>query len=200
MSSQAPSTDHAARRNGRPPKQPGTVPTSDRLVAAAIEVFGEDGYSGASITDIAARAGISGPAVYKHFDSKADLLIQAARQSLAGVAPDATTAVDTSTETARRWLSPDFAPTRRLLLELHLAAGRDEELLELLAEWHFERAAAWQGRHANDLGRIKTFYLLLLGLSQLDILSAIEADLSVIEGHVDHMVTALFPETPEPQP
>ncbi len=196
MSSQAPVSDSATRRNGRPPKQPGTVPTRDRLVAAAIEVFTEDGYSGASITDIAARAGISGPAVYKHFDTKADLLIQAARQSLEGVAGDTTAVADTPTETALRWLAPDFAPTRRLLLELHLAAARDEELLELLAAWHVERAAAWQGRHANDLGRIKTFYLLLLGLSQLDILSAIEADNAAIEGHVERMVTALFPERP----
>lgn len=196
MSPQASLDDTVARRNGRPPKQPGVAPTRDRLVAAAIQVFSEDGYSGASITDIAARAGISGPAVYKHFDSKADLLIQAARQSLAGVAGDATTAAATPTETARLWLAPAFAPTRRLLLELHLAAGREEALLELLAEWHIDRAAAWQVRRSDDLGQIKTFYLLLLGLSQIDILSGIEADLSGIEGHVDRMVAALFPETP----
>lgn len=199
MSPQAPAVTTTPRRNGRPPKQAGDVPTRDRLVAAAIDVFGEDGFSGAGITDIAARAGISGPAVYKHFDSKADLLIQAARQSLAGVARAATTAAATPTETAHRWLAPDFAPTRRLLLELHLAAGRHEELLELLAEWHIEQAAAWQARGSIGLDQIKTFYLLLLGLSQLDILSAIEADRSLIEGHVDRMITALFPETREPR-
>lgn len=197
MSPQAPVVHTAPRRTGRPPKEAGAVPTRDRLIAAAIEVFGEDGFSGASITDIAARAGISGPAVYKHFHGKADLLIQAARHSLDGVSG---AAARTPAESARRWLAPDFAPTRRLILELHLAAGREEELLELLAEWHLEQAAAWQNRRSDDLDQVKTFYLLLLGLSQVDILAAIEADPSLIEGHVDRMVTALFPETPEPQP
>ena len=52
------------------------------MIAAAVEVFVERGFGRANITEIAERAGISGPAVYKHFDGKADLLIQAARHSL----------------------------------------------------------------------------------------------------------------------
>lgn len=41
---------------------------------AAIEVMGEDGYEGASIRDMAARAGVSVAALYYHFPSKLDLL------------------------------------------------------------------------------------------------------------------------------
>jgi AcrR family transcriptional regulator len=41
---------------------------------AAIEVMGEDGYEGASMRDIAARARVSVAALYYHFPSKHDLL------------------------------------------------------------------------------------------------------------------------------
>jgi len=41
---------------------------------AAVEVMGEDGYEGASIRDMAARAGVSVAALYYHFPSKHDLL------------------------------------------------------------------------------------------------------------------------------
>jgi AcrR family transcriptional regulator len=53
-------------RHGRPGKA--------ALMRAAIEVMGEDGYEGASIRDIAARAGVSVAALYYHFPSKLDLL------------------------------------------------------------------------------------------------------------------------------
>jgi AcrR family transcriptional regulator len=44
------------------------------ILRAAVEVMGEDGYEGASIRDMAARAGVSVAALYYHFPSKLDLL------------------------------------------------------------------------------------------------------------------------------
>ena len=44
------------------------------ILRAAVEVMGEDGYDGASIRDMAARAGVSVAALYYHFPSKLDLL------------------------------------------------------------------------------------------------------------------------------
>jgi AcrR family transcriptional regulator len=41
---------------------------------AAVEVMGEDGYEGASIRDMATRAGVTVAALYYHFPSKLDLL------------------------------------------------------------------------------------------------------------------------------
>lgn len=41
---------------------------------AAVAVMGEDGYEGASMRDMAARAGVSVAALYYHFPSKHDLL------------------------------------------------------------------------------------------------------------------------------
>ena len=47
-------------------------PVTGRYVT--IEVMGEVGYEGASMRDMAARAGVSVAALYYHFASKLDLL------------------------------------------------------------------------------------------------------------------------------
>jgi len=46
-----------------------------RIIEAAREVFFREDYMGASVDEIAARAGISKGAVYRHFDSKASLYV-----------------------------------------------------------------------------------------------------------------------------
>ena len=51
-------------------ERPGKV----AIMRAAVEVMGEDGYEGASMRDMAARAGVSVAALYYHFPSKLDLL------------------------------------------------------------------------------------------------------------------------------
>jgi AcrR family transcriptional regulator len=48
------------------------------LLAAAAEQFGARGYTEASLRDIAAAAGVSTPALYDHFKSKADLYAEVA--------------------------------------------------------------------------------------------------------------------------
>jgi AcrR family transcriptional regulator len=52
------------------PERPGKA----AILRAAISVMGEDGYEGASMRDMAARAGVSVAALYYHFPSKHDLL------------------------------------------------------------------------------------------------------------------------------
>ncbi|HRN28854.1 MAG TPA: helix-turn-helix domain-containing protein [Terrimesophilobacter sp.] len=44
------------------------------LLTAAAELFAAHGYSGTSIEDLGAAAGVSGPALYKHFSSKQAIL------------------------------------------------------------------------------------------------------------------------------
>ena len=44
--------------------------TPARIAAAAIQVFAEKGYDGASVRDIARRAGLTEGAMYRHFDGK----------------------------------------------------------------------------------------------------------------------------------
>jgi AcrR family transcriptional regulator len=56
------------------------------LLGAASRMFAERGFRAVSIEDLAAEAGVSGPAVYRHFASKeallAELLIDVSRQLL----------------------------------------------------------------------------------------------------------------------
>ncbi|MEM7094279.1 MAG: helix-turn-helix domain-containing protein [Actinomycetota bacterium] len=185
----------APRRTGRPPKQAGGVPTRERVLRAAVDVFAERGFGQTKITEIAERAAISGPAVYKHFDDKADVLMQAARYSLETTLDPAKIGAPNPRETAKRWLSPAFAQTRHLILELHLTASRERDVAALLAEWHVERAEAWQAAAPVDRERITAFYLLLLGLAQVDALSSLHTDPAGVQQHVDRMVDALFAPT-----
>jgi len=46
----------------------------DAILAAALELFSRKGYQETSIDEIGAAAGVSGPAIYRHFESKQELL------------------------------------------------------------------------------------------------------------------------------
>src|SRR4029453_7888171 len=52
---------------------------------AAAELFAERGYRGASMDEIARRAGISAPVVYDHFASKEDLHVHLLERHYAGL-------------------------------------------------------------------------------------------------------------------
>jgi AcrR family transcriptional regulator len=51
------------------------TPTRERLRQAAIELFGEKGYDGASMNELAERVGIAKPSLYNYYRSKEDLLL-----------------------------------------------------------------------------------------------------------------------------
>ena len=48
--------------------------TKERILAAALELFSEKGYLGASMSDIASQLGITKGALYKHYTSKQEIL------------------------------------------------------------------------------------------------------------------------------
>jgi AcrR family transcriptional regulator len=47
----------------------------ERILASAISLFEENGFHGAGIDDIAAAAGVTGPAIYRHFKNKDAVLV-----------------------------------------------------------------------------------------------------------------------------
>lgn len=59
------------RRRGRP--RAGESDARERILAAAIDEFGELGYDGATMRGIAGRAGVDSALVHHHFGTKADL-------------------------------------------------------------------------------------------------------------------------------
>lgn len=58
----------------RAPLQARSVATRARLVDATVEALVEQGYAGTTTTEVAARAGVSQGALYKHFPNKRQLL------------------------------------------------------------------------------------------------------------------------------
>ena len=68
-------TEHRApRRRGRPR---GGTDSRARIIAAAVDEFGEGGYDGSTIRSIAARAGVDSALVHHYFGTKADLFAEA---------------------------------------------------------------------------------------------------------------------------
>jgi len=59
-------------------------PTRARLVRASREVLERGGYAGASVLAIARRAGVSAGALYRHFPSKAELIVEVLRTASEG--------------------------------------------------------------------------------------------------------------------
>jgi AcrR family transcriptional regulator len=88
----------------------GLKPASRReeLLIEAMRMFAAHGYPQVGIEDIGNAVGISGPSVYNHWPTKADLLITALRRGAATIAMDVATAYRNSTDAAdalRRLLS-----------------------------------------------------------------------------------------------
>ncbi|MEV7772772.1 TetR family transcriptional regulator [Kitasatospora sp. NPDC086791] len=57
-----------------PAREPGPLTRREELLAAAVRLFHQRGFDNVSTDRIGAAVGISGPSVYRHFDSKAHLL------------------------------------------------------------------------------------------------------------------------------
>jgi AcrR family transcriptional regulator len=118
--------------------------TRERLMRAAAAVFAERGYDGTRVADIAAAAGVSNGALYAHFDSKAELLVQAlrthGRRQLADLfAADPDRAITELLLVIGRSL-PHRREGRDLIVEALVAARRDEDVAEPMRDYMGERA------------------------------------------------------------
>lgn len=81
-----------------------STPRRHQILDTAATLFAERGFHGVSVHDIGGACGISGPALYKHFDSKNDILTQSLTaiseqllvggRTRAGATSEPTTALD----------------------------------------------------------------------------------------------------------
>jgi AcrR family transcriptional regulator len=163
--------------------------TRDRLLAAASATCVERGYEGATVGEIARRAGVTTGAIYNHFGGRTELLVEAGRRALDEVTDTRRLSVHGA---VRRFLSAEFARTRRLLLELHSASHRHADVAALLDDWHAERAAELEGAGADPVA-VTALFLLLLGCCQVDAVSALGAASSDVEAAMLGAVDALAP-------
>jgi AcrR family transcriptional regulator len=112
--------------------------TREQLLKAAADVFAEKGFENASLQAIASRAGFTSATIYRHFESKADLLLGVVEQAIHAV-PIAEH-LDGQEVMAPRdfarivssYAGPALGHLRRLAIEIHAAASRDAEAGALL--------------------------------------------------------------------
>jgi AcrR family transcriptional regulator len=114
-----------------------------QLVRAASRLFAERGFRAVSMEDLAAEAGVSGPAVYRHFVSKeallADLLIDVSQQLLE--------------QGTRRSQNPDPNEALTSLIAFHTDfALRDRDLIRI-QDHDFANLATEDARTVSRLQR-----------------------------------------------
>lgn len=124
-----------------PPRTPKSEQTRARLMQIAIALFIDRGYSDVSMRDLAAAAGLTKGAIYGHFRSKGQLLVEAIRYRLAE--QDATTDFEAAIADHDQGVRLMFDERRRelRLLEVDAAAAarHDADVAAGLAELYRER-------------------------------------------------------------
>ena len=171
------------RREDRPPGS-----TRAKLLESAAEVFSEEGYAGASISSIADRAGVTSGALYRHFASKADVLLHVVEQAVHGLplseklASGGRTTPRFFSQLVSAYASPAVRQLRRLAIEIHAAASRDKDAADLLTEFNRRTHEALRLRLVQciesgalpatlDTARSASLLLVLvMGLAHLDTL------------------------------
>jgi AcrR family transcriptional regulator len=119
--------------------------TRERLLRAAADVFAAQGFDGTRVAGIAAAAGVSNGALYAHFASKADLLVDALRMHGRGPLADVFAAEPDVPVTDLLVLIGRRLARRRdargyLTVEALVAARRDEDVARPMRDYVGERA------------------------------------------------------------
>jgi AcrR family transcriptional regulator len=119
--------------------------TRERLLRAAADAFAERGYDGTRVAEIAAAAGVSNGAMYAHFASKADLLVEALRthgpRHLAELfATDPSRSITEMLLVIGRRLVRCGDPQHHVTVEALVAARRDQAVARQMRDYIGERA------------------------------------------------------------
>jgi AcrR family transcriptional regulator len=128
--------------------------TRQRILRAAEDVFAEEGFAGARIEDVANRAGVAVPTVYKVFTNKRNLLVGALNRVMTG---GDTGAVDEQSWWREQLEQPD--PIRQLELvarnarRMYERAAAVLEVVRAAAPLDDDLSQAWQQVTAERLER-----------------------------------------------
>lgn len=148
----------ARRRLGRPRKedQQNLRPSRDRLLDAAAELFARHGFDATPVDAIAARAGLTVGALYRHFDTKGALLLDVIRRALTSLPIARHMRGDSGRaellpQMVALYMAPDSRRLRRLVIELHTAASRKQGVARLFRE--FSERMARDTRTRIEAGR-----------------------------------------------
>ena len=113
-----------------PPLSLGTPSRREQLLAAATALFAQRGFHDVSMEDIGAAAGIAGPSVYRHFPSKAALMVAIGHRAADRLALAAERALQAPDEgTALRRLAASYVDTLLHTPELLVSFSADRVLM-----------------------------------------------------------------------
>lgn len=144
----------ARRPTQRRPSARHSTPTTrgarrrDAIVAAAADLFARHGYPAVGMDEIGAAAGVTGPAIYRHFESKAQVLAAVIDTIIDAVAPSGPAARSADE-------SPAAALTARIGQYAAGVAGRRELMAIFVREVHHlpeDQAAALRERQRHLVG------------------------------------------------
>jgi AcrR family transcriptional regulator len=167
----------------------GRVAKRQAILAAARRVFGRDGYTGAGIETIAAKAGVSTRTIYNHFDSKQQLftaliqdsstqVVEALRDLIdrhLGAVTDAAELPDALVALGRGWSQPQAEFADHFAIVRHLSTEAASLPPEVLTAWNTAgpwRAKAELARHLRRLAADGILDLDAADPGRLEVLSA----------------------------
>lgn len=161
---------------------PRPAPTRDRILAAAERLFAAQGFSGVSMPAIAAASGVTAGAIYKHFESKAELFFEVVRRAVAAT-PAAPQGPVSLPEMVANYTAKRMKAVRQLAIEVHYAAAKDATVGAILkraldAQKADIRAVIAAGQKAGALDPsldaallAEMVFVLILGLTHAETLA-----------------------------
>ncbi|ACB85652.1 TetR/AcrR family transcriptional regulator [Natranaerobius thermophilus] len=149
--------------------------TKDRIIHAARESFAKKGFQGATIAEIANKAGLSEGAIYRHFKSKEELLMQCVTPVLEEIIenmeenfPQVETLrefVKQNLELRLQMFQKNYNTFRILINELPYSNEMVRQYMKFLSKQ--EQKISKLMKRVKDLGQVKrTRNSLLFGLGQ----------------------------------
>lgn len=153
--------------------------TRETIIAAARDLFGEEGYTAVTIKDVAARAGYSPAMVMKVMGSKAQLY--AASAPTAPVDPDSTLAEPLGFQLVRRLADRrdrgEPEPWAMAPMRVHDAPDKNaarEEIRQKYLAWLSERLPSQAQQHAEAV--MAMLLGLASGMRTLDLFADVESE------------------------
>ena len=126
-----------------PPITPKAAATRARLLEAAAAVFIEHGYAAVSLRDIAKAAGVTKGAIYGHFRSKGQLLVEVIRTQLAerDAQFDIDSALEQPMDVFVQFINPLSRNLRLLQIDAAAAARHDPDVAAGVEEIYAARSS-----------------------------------------------------------
>ena len=135
------------------------TPTRDTLLSEATELFAEFGFGAVPVDRIAEAAGIAGPSIYSHFDSKQEILREAVTRGTEQLRADAEVAFSEESDMRRRLarLVHSFVErgvANRFLMRVALSEQREleQDAREFARAEQREYIGLWAGLLADPHG------------------------------------------------